>query len=62
MHKEARKELRVRLKLVVLELATHLGVTKAWAQVQGFCAFSENPQRTGVWITIPTFWRSPRGG
>jgi transposase len=29
MHKEAREELRVRLKLVVLELAHHLGVTKA---------------------------------
>ena len=29
MHKEAREELRVRLKLVVLELADHLGVTKA---------------------------------
>jgi transposase InsO family protein len=29
MHKEAREELRVRLKLVVLEFAGHLGVTKA---------------------------------
>ena len=29
MHKEAEEELRVRLKLVVLELAPHLGVTKA---------------------------------
>ena len=29
MHKEAREELRVRLKLVVLELVNHLGVTKA---------------------------------
>jgi transposase len=29
MHKEAREELRVRLKLVVLELADHSGVTKA---------------------------------
>lgn len=29
MHKEAKEELRVRLKLVVLELAHHLGVTKA---------------------------------
>src|SRR4030095_10915110 len=29
MHKEAEEELRVRLKLVVLELADHLGVTKA---------------------------------
>jgi hypothetical protein len=29
MHKEAREELRVRLKQVVLELAEHLGVTKA---------------------------------
>ena len=29
MHKEAREELRVRLKLVVLELANQLGVTKA---------------------------------
>ena len=29
MHKEAREELRVRLKLVVLELANHFGVTKA---------------------------------
>ena len=29
MHKEAREELRVRLKLVVRELAHHLGVTKA---------------------------------
>ena len=28
MHKEAEEELRVRLKLVVLELAPHLGVTK----------------------------------
>lgn len=29
MHKEAQEELRVRLKLVVLELAHDLGVTKA---------------------------------
>jgi len=29
MHQEAWEELRVRLKLVVLELASHLGVTKA---------------------------------
>ena len=29
MHKEAREELRVRLKLVVLEFVNHLGVTKA---------------------------------
>ena len=29
MHKEAEEELRVRLKLVVRELAHHLGVTKA---------------------------------
>ena len=29
MHKEAEEELRVRLKLVVLELTPHLGVTKA---------------------------------
>jgi transposase-like protein len=29
MHKEAREELKVRLKLVVLELAEQLGVTKA---------------------------------
>ena len=29
MHKEAREELRVRLKLVVLEQANHFGVTKA---------------------------------
>ena len=29
MHQEAREELRVRLKLVVLELAQHLGVSKA---------------------------------
>ena len=29
MHAEAREELRVRLKLVVLELAKHFGVTKA---------------------------------
>lgn len=29
MHKETRKELRVRFKLVVLELAEQLGVTKA---------------------------------
>jgi hypothetical protein len=29
MHKEAQEELWVRLKLVVLERASHLGVTKA---------------------------------
>lgn len=29
MHPEAEEELRVRLKLVVLDLADHLGVTKA---------------------------------
>ena len=29
MHQEAKEELRVRLKLVVLELAHHFGVTKA---------------------------------
>ena len=29
MHKEAAEELRVRLKLEVLEYASHLGVTKA---------------------------------
>ena len=29
MHKEAEEELRVRLKLIVLEFADHLGVTKA---------------------------------
>ena len=29
MHPEAEEELRVRLKLIVLEFAEHLGVTKA---------------------------------
>ena len=29
MHKEAREELKVRLKLVVLELANHFGASKA---------------------------------
>lgn len=29
MHKEAQAELRVRLKVVILELAIHVGVTKA---------------------------------
>ena len=32
MHKEAEEELRVRLKLVVLELADQLGVTKACSE------------------------------
>jgi hypothetical protein len=29
MHKEAREELEVRFKLVVLDFASHIGVTKA---------------------------------
>jgi len=34
MHKEAKEELRVRFKLLVLELASHLGVTKACGEFE----------------------------
>ena len=38
MHKEAEEELRVRLKLVVLEFATCSGVTKACQEFKVSCA------------------------
>jgi len=49
MHKEAEEELRVRLKLVVLELAEQLGVTKACREfdvlVQAFTGGSRNTRK-----------------
>lgn len=33
MHKEAKIELRVRLKLAVIEMANHIGVTEAYREL-----------------------------
>jgi len=38
MHKEAREELRVRFKYVVLEYANHVGVTKACREFNVACS------------------------
>src|SRR5215216_8091931 len=67
MHKEAQEELRVRLKLVVLEFAEHLGVTKAcrefniprssyyrWKQKY------EKAGQSGLYRERPIAYRHPR--
>jgi len=51
MHKEAREEFRVRIKLTVLEYASHLGVTKACKEFNvprsSFCRWKEIHDREG---------------
>ena len=67
MHKEAREELRVRLKLVVLELANHLGVTKACREFNvprsSFYRWKqkyEKEGRSGLYREKPIAYRHPR--
>lgn len=67
MHKEAREELRVRLKLVVLELANHLGVTKACGEFNiprsSFYRWKqkyERERRSGLYRERPIAYRHPR--
>ena len=51
MHKEAREELRVRLRLVVLELTHHLGVTKACREFDvprsNYCRWKQKHEKVG---------------
>jgi len=67
MHQEAREELRVRLKLVVLELASHLGVTKACREFDvsrsSFYRWRqkyEKAGRSGLYRERPVAYRHPR--
>jgi transposase InsO family protein len=67
MHKETREELRVRLKLVVLDLAQHLGVTKACREFNvprsSFYRWKqkyEKEGRLGLYRERPIAYRHPR--
>ena len=67
MHKEAEEELRVRLKLVVLELADHLGVTKACREFNvprsSFYRWKqkyEREGRSGLYRERPVAYSHPR--
>ena len=67
MHKEAREELRVRLKLVVLELACHLGVIKTCREFNiprsSFYRWkqkSEKAGQSGLYREKPVAYRHPR--
>jgi transposase InsO family protein len=67
MHKETREELRVRLKLVVLDLAQHLGVTKACREFNvprsSFYRWKqkyEKEGRSGLYRARPIAYRHPR--
>jgi hypothetical protein len=56
MHEEAQKELRVRLKLVVLELAHHLSVTKTCTEFNvphsTFCRWKQKYENDPSHIAI----------
>jgi transposase InsO family protein len=67
MHKEAKEELRVRLKLVVLEFAEQLGVTKACREFDipraSFYRWKqkyERAGRSGLFRTRPIAYHHPR--
>ena len=67
MDKEAREELKVRLKLVVLELATHLGATKACLEFNiprsSFYRWKQKyvkAGRSGLYRERPIAYRHPR--
>ena len=67
MHKEAEEELRVRLKLVVLELADHHGVTKACSEFNvprsSFYRWKqkyEKAGRSGLYRERPIAYHHPR--
>ena len=67
MHQEAREELMVRLKLVVLELASHLGVTKACGEFNvprsSFYRWKQKYERegqSGLYRERPIAYRHPR--
>jgi transposase InsO family protein len=67
MHQEVRAELRVRLKLVVLELAQHLGATKACREFNvprsSFYRWKqkyEKKGRSGLYQERPVAYRHPR--
>ncbi len=67
MHKEAEEELRVRLKLVVLEFANHFGVTKACREFDvpraSFYRWKqkyEKAGRSGLYRARPIAYRHPR--
>ena len=66
MHPEAEEELRVRLKLVVLEFADHLGVTKACREFNvprsSFYRWKqkyEKKGRPGLYRERPVAYRHP---
>ncbi len=66
MHKEAEEELRVRLKLVVLEFANHFGITKACREFDvpraSFYRWKqkyENVGRSGLYRARPIAYRHP---
>jgi transposase len=67
MHQEAREELKVRLKLVVLALANHLGATKACQEFNvprsSFYRWKqkyEKAGRSGLYREKPVAYRHPR--
>src|SRR5512143_755653 len=67
MHPEAREELRVRLKLVVLDLAQDLGVTKVCREYNvprsSFYRWKqkyEKEGRSGLYREKPVAYRHPR--
>jgi transposase InsO family protein len=67
MHKEVREELRIRLKLVVLELAHYFGVTKACKEFNvsraTFYRWKEKyakAGRSGLYRARPVAYRHPR--
>jgi len=67
MHKEAEEELRVRLKLIVLEFAEHLGVTKACQEFEvprsSYYRWKQKYQKagqSGLYRERPIAYRHPR--
>ena len=67
MHKEAQKELRVRLKLIVLEFADHLGVTKACREFEvprsSYYRWKQKYEKAGqagLYRERPIAYRHPR--
>lgn len=67
MHQEAREELRIRLKLVVLELATHMGITKACREFEvprsSYYRWKQKYEKageSGLYRGRPIAYRHPR--
>ena len=67
MHPEAEEELRVRLKLVVLEFASHIGVTKACREFEvprsSFYRWKQKYEKagqSGLYRERPVAYRHPR--